>query len=86
MSETQRWPMCAEQPGEAPSGVRSQAGGLQGSCIQQELKKCGMWLRASDGVRNVLVRKESDFTDVPLLLVDLGGLNYITINQVSSRS
>ena len=45
-----------------------------------------MWLRARDGVRNVLVRKESDFTDVPLLLVDLRGLNYITINQVSSRS
>lgn len=68
MSETQRWPMCAEQPGEAPSGVRSQAGGLQGSCIQQELKRCGMWLRARDGVRNGLVRKESDFTDVPCSL------------------
>ena len=68
MSETQRWPMCAEQPGEAPSGVRSQAGGLQGSCIQQELKRCGMWLRASDGVRNVLVRKESDLRMSPCSL------------------
>lgn len=65
MSETQRWPVCARQAGEAPSGVRSQVEGLQGPCIQQGLKRYGMWLGAREGVRRVLIRRESNFRDVP---------------------
>ena len=57
--------MCAGQAGEVPSGVRSQVEGLQEPCIQQGLKRYGMWWGARERVRSALIRRESNFRDGP---------------------